>query len=347
MTGWRARDLSPTPTPTRHDADGVRAAHVAHLRRFAGDVARRPAPHAVWTLRRSCRRAIFGPRVDVVGADGPRAPERYAVGARDRTRSRSGSAPSRRRQPALVAVMPVATRRPDDQRHGDRAPGLRIRGVLRRNGLAIALLSAFLLIWLAGQTTSGLRTYNAERSAAGLTGVGFWKYLTTSHFGEATFENWESEFLQMGMFVVLTIKLRQWGSAESKPLNGATDQDEDPTSHQDDPEAPWPVRRGGPWLRIYSNSLSIAFFSLFILSFVLHAVTGSRAFNEEQVMQGSTDLVSSWSYLGRAQFWFESLQNWQSEFLAVAAIVVLTIFLRQHGSPESKPVHAPHRRAGD
>jgi hypothetical protein len=186
-----------------------------------------------------------------------------------------------------------------------------------------------------------MRTYNMERREDDETEVSFGQYLTTSHFGEATFENWESEFLQMAMYVVLTVKLRQRGSAESKPFDEATPQDEDPLDHRDDADAPWPVRRGGAWLSVYRNSLSLALLALFLASFALHAETGSRVFNGDRAASGSTDHVTAWSYLLRSQFWFESLQNWQSEFLAVASIVIFSIFLRQHGSPESKPVHAP------
>ena len=221
-----------------------------------------------------------------------------------------------------------------------------VRRLLRNNGLSIVLVGAFLLIWLGGQTVAGLHTYNAERQQAGVAEVSFAGYLTTAHFGEATFENWESEFLQMGMYVVLTVKLRQRGSSESKPFDEVTPQDEDPRDHRNDPAAPWPVRRGGAWLAIYRNSLSLMFMALFAASFLLHALTGSREFNSEQVMAGSTDQVSTWGYMNRSQFWFESLQNWQSEFLAVAAIVLLSIVLRQHGSPESKPVHAPRCATG-
>ena len=222
-----------------------------------------------------------------------------------------------------------------------------MRRFLRNNGLSITLVSSFLVIWLGGQTTSGQRVYNAELQQNGESPISFLHYLRTPHFGEATFENWESEFLQMAMYVVLTIKLRQLGSAESKPVGGAIEQDEDPAYHRHDPNAPWPVRRGGPWLAIYRHSLSIALLGLFLASFVLHAATGSRVFNAEQAWAGSADHVTTWTYLLRAQFWFESLQNWQSEFLAVAAIVILTIFLRQHGSPESKPVHASHSATGE
>jgi succinate dehydrogenase hydrophobic anchor subunit len=223
----------------------------------------------------------------------------------------------------------------------------RVRRALRNNSLSIAVISVFLLIWLIGQTTAGLRTYNAERRQSGDTEVSFGRYLTTAHFGEATFENWESEFLQMGMYVVLTVKLRQRGSSESKRFDAPAPQDEDPLDHRDDPDAPWPVRRGGWWLAIYRNSLSLTFMTLFLAAFLLHALTGSREFNNEQASAGSADRVSTWGYMHRSQFWFESLQNWQSEFLAVAAIVVLSIVFRQYGSPESKPVHAPHSATGD
>jgi hypothetical protein len=217
----------------------------------------------------------------------------------------------------------------------------------RNNGLSIVVVSTFLLIWLVGQTAAGLRTYNAELRESGAPEVSFVGYLTTSHFGEATFENWESEFLQMGMYVVLTVKLRQRGSAESKPMDGSMEQDENPALHRDDPDAPWAVRRGGWWLAIYKSSLGLALLFMFLLSFVLHAWTGSREFNHEQAAAGSADRVTAWSYLTRSQFWFESLQNWQSEFLAVSAIVLLSIVLRQHGSPQSKPVHAAHATTGD
>jgi hypothetical protein len=221
-----------------------------------------------------------------------------------------------------------------------------MRRFLRNNSLSIVVVAAFLLIWLVGQTTAGLRTYNAEQRQDGESEISFARYLTTAHFGEGTFENWESEFLQMGMYVVLTVKLRQRGSAESKPIDGPTDQDDAPEDHRNDPDAPWPVRRGGAWLAIYRNSLGIALLAMFVASFVLHAWTGSREFNNVHSADGLSDRVTMWTYFLRSQFWYESLQNWQSEFLAVAAIVLLTIYLRQHGSPESKPVHAPHSSTG-
>jgi hypothetical protein len=220
-----------------------------------------------------------------------------------------------------------------------------MRRLLADNSLTIVTIGLFLLILGAGQTAAGYRVFNEDQRSHGEAPIGFGTYVTTAHFGEATFENWESEFLQMGAFVLLSVRLRQRGSAESKSLEGKEPVDEDPAKHRSDPKAPWPVRRGGVALGIYKRSLSLAFFLLFLLSLLAHAATGARSFSAEQLAHGGSE-VSTWEYLHRSQFWFESLQNWQSEFLAVAAIVVLTIFLRQIGSPESKPVHAPHGETG-
>jgi hypothetical protein len=198
---------------------------------------------------------------------------------------------------------------------------------------------------MGGQAVTGWHVYNEDQQAHAQPTIGFGPYLTSAHFGEATFENWESEFLQMGAYVLLAVWLRQRGSAESKSPDATDDVDADPEAHRDDADAPWPVRRGGLALAVYRRSLSLAFFVLFGLAFLLHAITGAQAFSAEEAEHGGA-AVSTWEYVHRAQFWFESLQNWQSEFLAVAAIVVLTIFLRQQGSPESKPVHAPHHQTG-
>jgi hypothetical protein len=216
---------------------------------------------------------------------------------------------------------------------------------MRDNALSVVAVGLFLVVWMGGQAVAGWHVYNEDQEAHGQSAVGLGSYLTSAHFGEATFENWESEFLQMGAYVLLTVRLRQRGSAESKRLDGTEDVDADPAAHRNDPDAPWPVRRGGLALAVYQRSLSIGFFVLFALAFLLHGITGARSFNAEELEHGGA-AVSTWEYLHRSQFWFESLQNWQSEFLAVAAIVILTIFLRQHGSPQSKPVHAPHHHTG-
>lgn len=221
----------------------------------------------------------------------------------------------------------------------------RLSTVVHDNGLLLACVGLFLVFFL-GMILAGAASYNHDELEHGATSsVSVLKYLTTGDFVEATFENWESEFLQMGMYVVLTAFLYQRGSAESKPIGQNAPQDGDPRAQQPSPNAPWPVRRGGWVLTLYEQSLSIAFFVLFFASFALHAVGGARAYSSEQTEHGEA-AVSTWQYLTTSQFWFESMQNWQSEFIAVAAIVGLSIYLRQRGSAESKPVADPHRQTG-
>jgi len=210
-----------------------------------------------------------------------------------------------------------------------------------RNGLTLVFL-LFLFVFWGAQAYTGWQEHNAELLEKGGVAIRFWPYLGSNHFAEATFENWESEFLQMALYVILTVVLRQKGSAESKDLDKPEEVDREPKPH---PDAPWPVRKGGAWLAIYKHSLSLAFFILFMVSFVLH-FHGSRGdYNVEQLEKGLPP-ATVWEYLGNSKFWFESFQNWQSEFLSVAAIVFLSIYLRQYGSPESKPVDAPHSETG-
>lgn len=197
---------------------------------------------------------------------------------------------------------------------------------------------------LAGQFVTGWHDNNDELKEMGLAQLSAGQYFHSGHFLEATFENWESEFLQMGLYVVLTVWLRQRGSSESKKLyeEEETDAEPDPTKK----DAPWPVRQGGLVLTLYKNSLSIVFFLLFLGAFYLHARGGAEVYSIEQVHDGKP-AVSTWEYMSTSRFWFESLQNWQSEFLSILSIVVLSIFLRQHGSPQSKPVDAPYAETGD
>jgi len=223
-------------------------------------------------------------------------------------------------------------------------PSTSLARVLRDNGLSLTLVALFLAFWV-GQALVGHRQHNEELRQHGQPGVSLVAYLRSSEFLEATAENWESEFLQMGAYVVLTSFLFQRGSSESKKIGRAESVDRDPRRSQNKRNAPWAVRRGGWMLRLYANSLSLAFFLLFLTSFVLHAVGGARAHNDEALLHGAAS-ISTLEYMRSAQFWFESLQNWQSEFLAIAAMVVLSIFLRQQGSPESKPVDAPHAQTG-
>ncbi|HET9252778.1 MAG TPA: DUF6766 family protein [Candidatus Eisenbacteria bacterium] len=216
---------------------------------------------------------------------------------------------------------------------------------LRENGLTVALLGIFLFS-LAGHVIAGRLEYNSEQVSHGGSTVSFWGYVSTGHFQESLFENWESEFLQMAAFVLLTIFLRQRGSSESKKF-GRDTMDEDPRRARNRSSAPWPVRRGGWVLRLYESSLSIALSALFLFSFWMHAWSGSRAQRENALQHGEQPVGSVAEYLTTSKFWFESFQNWQSEFLSVAALVVLSIYLRQRGSSQSKPVAAPHHETGE
>jgi hypothetical protein len=218
--------------------------------------------------------------------------------------------------------------------------------LFRNNGLSLVLAALFLFT-MVGQTLTGWREYNNEQSEHAAESVALGEYLRSGHFWEATAENWESEFLQMAMFVVLTACLFQKGSAESKDPDEEHDPvDNDPSLSRHDPEAPWPVRKGGFVLWLYSNSLSIAFLILFLASFAVHAAKGAEEYSDEQRLHGQA-AVTAVQYMGTSRFWFESFQNWQSEFLSLLAMVVFTIVLRQRGSPESKPVAAPHRESGE
>jgi hypothetical protein len=196
---------------------------------------------------------------------------------------------------------------------------------------------------MIGQVTTGWYEHNNQREELGAHGLSFTGYIMSGHFIQATFENWESEFLQMGMYVILTIFLRQKGSSESKRTNGKEEVDRTPDPNKRN--APWPVKKGGFVLAIYKNSLSIAFCILFLITFILHAVGSVKNYNDEQLLKGEEPL-SLLEYFNHSRFWFESFQNWQSEFIAVISIVVLSIFLRQKGSPESKPVDAPFSETG-
>jgi cbb3-type cytochrome oxidase subunit 3 len=213
---------------------------------------------------------------------------------------------------------------------------------LYRNSLSIAAI-VLMLFSLAGQFFTGWAEHNKENEEEGQATISLAEYATSGHFIQTTFENWESEFLQMGLFVLLTVSLRQVGSSESKQIEGKEEVDRDP---KPGPKAPWPVNKGGIWLTLYKHSLSLAFLFLFLVSFILHFYGSLKDANEENFEKGLP--LEPWQeYIGGSRFWFESFQNWQSEFLAVAAIVLLSIWLREKGSPQSKPVDAPHDETGE
>jgi hypothetical protein len=219
-----------------------------------------------------------------------------------------------------------------------------MRRLLRENGLSIVLFSLFIVFWI-GQSITGHREYNNEQAEHGEAGISYGQYLLSGHFWEATSENWESEFLQMFGYVILTVFLYQKGSAESKKLGEDEKVDREPRKRQGR-QVPWPVRRKGWILKLYENSLSLAFLLFFLISIAMHAVAGAADYNQEQASHGKAENLSALQYAETSRFWFESLQNWQSEFLAIGAMVVLSIFLRQRGSPESKPVDSPHFQTG-
>jgi hypothetical protein len=214
-----------------------------------------------------------------------------------------------------------------------------MRRFFRENGLSLALFGSFLL-FLAGQSVAGLRVRNEETVSHGGQPIGYLPYLASGHFIEAVFENWESEFLQMAAFVLLTIALKQKGSSESKPVDEKSERKRKPRKG-----SPWPVRRGGWIEKIYEHSLTIALVLLFLVSFGLHAIGGAAQENHERAQHGEPP-VGRIEYMGTSRFWFESFQNWQSEFLAVGTLIVLSIFLRQKGSPQSKEVADPHSKTG-
>lgn len=222
--------------------------------------------------------------------------------------------------------------------------GARVTKFLRENGLTIALMLLFIAS-LVGQWLTGVRFQNEELLRHGREPLSPIAFLTDAEFLSTVFENWESEFLQMAAYVVLTAVLFQRGSAESKDPD---QKPRDPTLNAKNPAPDAPgALRSGPVVRwLYAHSLGLALFILFLGSFGLHWLFSSRSAAEEAAAHGSQpDGVLQ--YLVSPQLWFESFQNWQSEFLSAGLLVVLSIWLRQKDSPESKPVAAPHHQTGD
>lgn len=218
-----------------------------------------------------------------------------------------------------------------------------MKACFRNNGLSITFLLLFLAS-IIGQVAFGLQEHNKEQVEDGGAAVSLADYLTTGHFIQATFENWESEFFQMALFVWLTIFLMQKGSSESKRFDGTDESDREPDPTMED--APWPVKKGGWALAIYKHSLTLSLLLLFIVSFIIHFYGSLADENEQNALKGKS-LETAGKYITDSRFWFESFQNWQSEFLSVFAIITLSIYLRQQGSPQSKPVDSPHNETGE
>ena len=215
---------------------------------------------------------------------------------------------------------------------------------LRDNGLTVALLLLF-GVSIIGQWIAGWHVANEQAQRHGDAIVSLSAYAISPEFLSSVFENWESEFLQMSAYVILTAILFQRGSAESKDPDETDPRDQDLAGQADRPDAPSILKWGPIWRALYARSLGIALATLFLLSFIMHWTQSARVAVEEALAHGDAP-PTTLGYLADAQLWFESFQNWQSEFLSTAVLVVLSIFLRQRESPESKSVAAPHAQTG-
>jgi len=207
---------------------------------------------------------------------------------------------------------------------------------LKDNGLTIAVLALFLFSWI-GQLFAGWHSHNNELETHGQATIPLLEYVVSGHFLESTFENWESEFLQMMIFVVLSSFLYQRGSSESNPL---------PDEHSEKSHYKKKYFVNHPLLRkLYESSLSLALLVLFLFSFLGHWWAGLIDDNVKRSLAPQPQPPqSAWEFLSSSEFWFQSFQNWQSEFLSIGVITYLSIYLRQKGSAQSKPVDAPHTK---
>lgn len=222
----------------------------------------------------------------------------------------------------------------------------RVRRFARSNSLGLVFGGLFLAA-LAGQAITGLAEFNNQQVADGLATVTFGRYVTSADFAVDVAENWQSEYLQFLLYIVLTVWLVQRGSPESKKPGeqGRESDQEQKIGAYAGPDSPRWARTGGWRTRIYSSSLGLVMGTVFLACWLVQSVAGWSAFNEEQLKQLQDP--QSWpAYLGSADFWNRSLQNWQSEFLAVGSMAVLSIYLRERGSPESKPVGSSHDATG-
>jgi hypothetical protein len=213
---------------------------------------------------------------------------------------------------------------------------------LRDNGIASFFLAAT-IVTIAVEALVSHSLFNEEQLAHHDTTVGFWRYLASSDFGSRIMENWQSEFLQFATFVLATVWLVQRGSSESKEpekAGGESDKDQK-VGRFANPDSPLWARVGGVRRKVYENSLFLVMLFFFFLTWFAQSVTAWNVFNDEQSQHNEAAL--SWlGYVGTSDFWDRTLQNWQSEFLAVGTMAIFAVYLRQRGSPESKPVGEPH-----
>ena len=218
--------------------------------------------------------------------------------------------------------------------------------VIRNHSLGLFFAAIFIAA-LIGQAFTGHADFNHAQIAHHGAALSLGRYVTSSDFGADVLENWQSEYLQFTLYIVGTVWLLQRGSPESKPLDEAgsqSDEDQRLGEHADERSPRW-ARIGGLRTKLYSNSLLLVMGAIWLGSWGVQAVAGRVAYNAEQLdhQQAALNFIQ---YLGSSDFWNRTLQNWQSEFLAVGSMAVLSIFLRQRGSPESKPVGAAHEETG-
>jgi hypothetical protein len=221
-----------------------------------------------------------------------------------------------------------------------------MRRFARENSLTLVFLALFLAAVVA-QAIAGHAEFNAEQESHGGSPISLGRYMLSSAYGVSVMENWQSEYLQFTLFILLTVWLVQRGSPESKPVDhagGESDREQRVGAHAREDSPRW-ARSRGLGLRLYENSLLILMGTIWVGTWVAQSLTGVVDYNADQLAHHA-EPVSLWTYLGSASFWERTLENWQSEFLAVGSMAILTVYLRQRGSPESKPVGAPHAATG-
>jgi hypothetical protein len=219
------------------------------------------------------------------------------------------------------------------------------RNFLRDNGLGLAFGGLFLAT-LVGQSFAGQAQVNDDRLSEGLPPVSWTDFVTSSTFGVDVMENWQSEYLQFFLYVFATVWLVQRGSPESKEVDqiGTESDEEQLVGRHARPDSPRWAAVGGWRTAVFSRSLGLLMVGIFLATWAASSITGWASFNSDQLMSHE-DPVSWTGYLAQADFWNRTLQNWQSEMLAVGSMAVFAVYLRQRGSPESKPVGAA--QAGD
>jgi hypothetical protein len=221
------------------------------------------------------------------------------------------------------------------------------RRALRDDGLGL-LFGGLFLLTLIGQVVAGAGEYNEQQSASGLDRLSVLEYARTADFAVDVAENWQSEYLQFLLYVVATVWLVQRGSPESKALDevGRGSDEEQLLGEHVQPESPRWARTGGWRTRVLSHSLALVMGGIFLASWLAQSLAGWSTYNEQQLAERLS--TTTWTgYLATPEFWSRTCQNWQSEFLAVGSMAVLGIYLRERGSPESKPVGAAHDDTGE